>query len=95
MELILYNYRGLPTVHDDIGSIEDIIRIEIEVVTGDEVATVVYDDYSIKYFDSAHDRIADYYHGSYEIYNFQTGLNLLESWKDRTSDTYDSLSEYR
>lgn len=74
----------------DIGNIEDIVKIVIEVLTGDEVATVLYRNYNIKKFDSSYKRMADYYDYEYIVYDAINGINLLndEIFLNR-EDTYD------
>lgn len=74
----------------DIGNIEDIVKIVIEVLTGDEVATVLYRDYNIKKFDSSYERMTDYYDYEYIVYDAINGINLLndEIFLNR-EDTYD------
>lgn len=74
----------------DIGNIEDIVKIVIEVLTGDEVATVLYRNYNIKKFDSSYKRMTDYYDYEYIVYDAINGINLLndEIFLNR-EDTYD------
>lgn len=74
----------------DIGNIEDIVKIVIEVLTGDEVATVLYRNYNIKKFDSSYERMTDYYDYEYIVYDAINGINLLndEIFLNR-EDTYD------
>ena len=74
----------------DIGNIEDIVKIVIEVLTGDEVATVLYRNYNIKKFDSSCDRLTDYHDYRYIVYDAINGINLLndEIFLNR-EDTYD------
>lgn len=61
----------------DIGDLKDIAVMRIDVVTGDEILTVIYTDYSVKKFDSSNDRLANFADNDYEIYNIVTGVNLL------------------
>lgn len=74
----------------EIGDLKDIAVIEIKVVSGDEIAQVVYKDYTIEESDSSNIRFIDYYDGSYTVYNVKTGVNLLEDpkFKDRKT-SYD------
>lgn len=74
----------------DIGNVEDIVKIVIEVLTGDEVATVLYRNYDIKKFDSSYERTADYYDYKYIVYDAINGVNHLndEIFLNR-KDTYD------
>ena len=61
----------------DIGNIEDIASIFIEVITGDEIANVLYKDCTIKVFDSSCTRIHDFYDYKYLLYDVNTRINLL------------------
>ena len=69
MILKLIDYKRDVTEHD-IGDLKDIAVITIEVITGDEIANVVYKDYTTRRFASSHDRMNDYYDGKYEIYRY-------------------------
>lgn len=91
MILKLMNYKGDFTEHD-IGDLKDIAVITIEVITGDEIANVVYKDYTIRRFDSSHDRINDYYDGEYQIFRYDEEDNLInkEEFKNRGS-SYDFM----
>lgn len=85
MKLELLNYMS-KKMEVEIGELNDIARIDIEVVTGDEIARVIYKDYSTDEFDSdTSGRMADYPDGGYTIYNITDGTNLLddEKWKNR------------
>lgn len=74
----------------DIGNIEDIVLIVIRVLSGDEVATVLYRNYTIKTFDSSYERMADYHDYEYIVYDAINGINLLNDdiFLNR-EDTYD------
>ena len=91
MELKLLNYRGEEKIVD-IGDINDIAIIDIKVVTGDEIARVIYKDYTIEEFDSCYTRTADYSDGEYRIYDFGNEKNLIDNprFMGRT-DSYDYL----
>ena len=89
MMLNLLDYRGLVNEFE-IGDLEAIKLIYIEVISGDEVANVVYKDGTEKQFDSGENRRIDYLDGSYEIYNSNGNCNVIEKevFKNR-SDSYD------
>lgn len=74
----------------DIGDRDDIAMISIKVVTGDEIATVIYKNYTIAEFDSGVNRMQDFYDGEYVIYRFDEDNNLIDSdkFKNRTT-SYD------
>ena len=61
----------------DIGNIEDIVSIIIEVITGDEIATVLYKNYTTKVFDSSRTRIDDYFDYKYTLYDVINGVDHL------------------
>ena len=61
----------------DIGNIEDIVSIIIEVITGDEIATVLYKNYTTKVFDSSCTRIGDYFNYKYLLYDVINGVDHL------------------
>lgn len=77
MTIKLLDWRG-DKVEVDVGNIENIGAMRIEVITGDEILRVLYKDFTIDEFDSSYSRVRDYYDGEYEIYNATTGRNLLE-----------------
>ena len=77
MTIKLLDWRG-DKVEVDVGNIENIGAMRIEVITGDEILRVLYKDFTIDEFDSSYSRVQDYYDGEYEIYNATTGRNLLE-----------------
>ena len=92
----LLNYAG-NAVEVDVGDIETIGAMRIRIVTGDEILTVVYKDYTTKEFDSCNDRLNNWRDGKYDIYNAATGLNLFndEAFMKRKSSywLYDVVEE--
>ncbi len=95
MILKLMDYRGKIIEHD-IGEKDSIARIDIEILSGDEVATVLYKDYSIANFDSSHTRITGYCDGGYALYDYRKENNLIDNdkWKNRsTTYWYDDYDE--
>lgn len=74
----------------DVGDLEKIGRMWIEVVTGDEILHVVYKDYMEDEFESNYDRTRDCPDGNFEIYNSITGNNVLNDKKflERTNYSY-------
>ena len=78
MILRLVNYAHESSMHE-IGDLDSIAVIRIEVLTGDELAHVIYKDYSERVFDSdTHGRMQDFYDGEYEIYRFDSKRNLID-----------------
>lgn len=58
--LILVDYKD-NRKEFDIPNFEEVLSIVIEVISGDEVANVLYKNGDIKTFDSSDDRIIDYF----------------------------------
>lgn len=90
MTIKLLNYRGVP-VEVDIGDFNNVARMTMDVITGDEVLSVVYKDYDVKIFDSSYGndrRTMDDYEDEYEVYYFgNPEPNILdnEEFINRTS----------
>lgn len=87
-ELILLDY-DCNECHTgvDLENLDDILRIDIEVISGDEIARILYKNGDIKKFDSSRCRIIDYDDGEYCIY--QAGVkNDIDNWIKR-EDSYD------
>ena len=80
MLLKLLDYRD-EAVEFDIGELSDIAVITIKVITGDEIAKVVYKDYTTEEFDSGTNRLRDYYDENYEIYRYDSENNLIDDPK--------------
>ena len=76
MTIELMDYQN-KKVTFDIGNIEDIASIFIEVITGDEIATVLYKNYTIKVFDSSCTRIGNYFDYKYTLYDVINGVDHL------------------
>lgn len=87
MTIKLLNYRGVP-VEVDIGDFNNVARMNMEVVSGDEVLKVMYKNYDVKIFDSSDDRTINFHDDEYEVYRFDnSGSNILDNEKfmNRTS----------
>lgn len=87
MTIKLLNYRGVP-VEVDIGDFNNVARMTMDVVSGDEVLNVVYKNYNVKIFDSSDDRTMNFHDDKYEVYYFDNpGHNILDNEKfmNRTS----------
>lgn len=74
----------------EIGKIEDIARITIKVFTGDEIAVVIYKDYTVQMFDAGENRIEGYLDYVYDIYHFEDPESLIFDQKfiDRKSSNW-------
>ena len=77
MTIELMNYQN-KKVTFDIGNIEDIKAIKIEVKSGDEIAYIMYNDERLWVrFDSSLGRKHRHYEFSYPVYDELFGINLL------------------
>lgn len=76
MTIKLLDYQGKETMVD-VGELDTIGSMEIDVVTGDEILTVVYKDFTRRRFDSSRDRRVNFNDGGYEIYNVNESNNAL------------------
>ena len=65
----------------DIGDLSHIACIDLEVVSGDEIATVLYQDGRTTVFDTSPNRIIDFNDGGYTIYKPSENINLLDDKK--------------
>jgi len=72
----------------DIGELDSIVKIEIIILSGDEIALVRYKDHTLKLFDSSDSRVIDYYDSEYTVYDIADGPNIIDAWKQRKS-SYD------
>ena len=77
MFITIMDYRDDKTTVD-VGNLEDIARMTIEVKTGDEILHVIYKNYRTRSFDSSRCRMADFYDGDFDIYDVGVGLNILD-----------------
>lgn len=89
MKFRLIDWAGRNT-EVDVGNFEEIAAMRIMVISGDEVLLVIYKDYTTERFDSSSDRIGHCLDNEYEIYNIESGLNLLENedFMNRTDSYY-------
>lgn len=87
-KLRLLNYQGVEKIFE-IGEVDTIAVINIEVITGDEHAVIIYKDYTIREF-AADYATEDYHDYSYQLYRYDKDNNLIDddSWKNRTG-SYD------
>ena len=71
-----------------IDNFEDVVRLSINVVTGDEILNVLYKDYSEEEHDSNDYRMSDLHDDSYCIYDTTKDIDYIENWNKRES-SYD------
>jgi hypothetical protein len=67
---------------------DDVVRISIEVITGDHVATFCFSNGLCETVDSCFDRLHDYHDGKVVIYDKDEGIDLLDQY-DKIEETYD------
>ena len=80
----------------EVGSLDSISSMEIEIWSGDEILNVLYKDGSIKVFDSDRTRIVDFFDDKYELYVWDDPDNSLlndEKWLNRKT-SYDHSRQY-
>lgn len=77
-----------------IDNFENVVRLEIEVISGDEILYVLYKDYTSKKYDSANNRVENYLDAFYCIYDITKNIDYLDKWKKRTS-SYDIRLEVK
>ena len=71
-----------------INKFEDVVKLNIKVVTGDEILCILYKDYTEKEIDSSDCRITDYFDDYYTIYDITKNINKIEEWSKR-KNSYD------
>lgn len=81
MKLELIDFEGNKTEFDLYEDLDKISSIMLLVITGDEIAEVIYENGMVDEYDSSNCRTGDYYDGSYLIYHKSSGINLLEDPK--------------
>lgn len=89
MKIKILDYRDRPS-EVDVGELNDIERMTMEVGSGDEILNVVYKDGTTKRFDSSNDRTRYFYDGWYDVYDKERGNNIMEKpeWLNRTHYSY-------
>ena len=79
-----------------INNFENVIKITISVVSGDEIMNVLYKDYTEENFDSCYMlgnyRIMGFNDGEYCIYDKTKNRDEIKKWNKRKT-SYDSLWE--
>ena len=76
----------------ELDNFEDIIRITVEVITGDEILHILRKDYSDEHYECSDCRLCDFNDGSYVIYDTIQNIDVIEQWSKRTS-SYDTPIE--
>lgn len=83
----IMDYRGKKS-KVEIDNFENVIKLEIEVLSGDEILYVLYEDYTSEKYDSSYNRSMNYLDAFYCIYDITKNIDYLDKWKKRTS-SYD------
>ena len=92
--LELMNYRNERLNTDiDLDRLDEISDIHIFVISGDEIATVFYNDKTTVTIDSddlteRNPRINDCYDGCYILYSAKMGINRLDEFERRESSDW-------
>lgn len=77
-----------------IDNFEDVVRMNIEVVTGDEILYVLKKDYSQEEYDSGKCRLIDLNDDEYTIYDTINNINFIDAWNKR-KNSYDKKWWYK
>lgn len=71
-----------------IDDFENVVKLNIKVVAGDEILQIIRKDYSEESYDSCDFRLRDFLDNCYTIYDITKNIDYLKKWKKRT-DSYD------
>lgn len=76
--------------------LDDVKRIEIKVVSGDEIVTIKKQNGDTDIYDLAGAyRIRDYFDYSYVVFDRDLGINIMdESWFSNRCDSYAVINNY-
>lgn len=90
IEIMDYNDNKAPV---KIKNFENVVRLTIEVVSGDEILHILYKDYTQEEYDSCHMlnnfRMMNFHDDTYIIYDITKNINYIDSWSKRqTSYNY-------
>ena len=89
--IIIRDYADNPTTVT-IKDFETVVKIYIEIITGDEILHVIRKDLEEEVYDSSNSRIMDFADGRYNIYWPDKGLNLLDNPKwFECEDSYERM----
>lgn len=89
--ITIMNYQA-KKVPVKIKNFEEVVKLTIEVISGDEILKVLYKDYNIEEYDSCYlldnCRIMDFQDDLYTIYDITENINYIDSWSKR-KNSYD------
>ena len=85
----ILDYSGKRT-EIEIDNFETVGAIDLTVVSGDEILTVIRKDFTVEKYDSSNDRTTDYFDGEYRIYKEGEEQNMIDDkeWQNRKT-SYD------
>ena len=98
MKIKIMNYAG-QIAEIQLKDFENVVKMKVEIFTGDEILYVLFKDYTEKVYDSAvllnNPRIMNFHDGGYIVYDKTKNINYLDKWNKRTStiDIEDLLEE--
>lgn len=72
----------------DIDDFENVVRMSIEIISGDEILHILRKDYSEESYDSCSERIMNFSDDYYTIYDITKNINYIDDWNKRSS-SYD------
>ncbi len=73
---------------------ENVVRLSIEVISGDEILKILRKDYSEEEYDSCDCRIFDFSDDYYTIYDITKNIDFIKQWnKRKNSYNYDLKKE--
>lgn len=86
-KLYLYDYTGAQVEFLSMSDLPNIRKIDIDVLSGDEVATVYYKDGTENEIDSSNTRCIDFFDYSYVLYSVEDNINRIAEFMCR-NDSY-------
>ena len=94
-ELVLMTFNGIKTA---VNIDKPVKSIEITIMSGDEVASVIYEDGTQDIYDSAtmcgNYRIVDYFDDEYTLYSVPDGIDLIDKFDKRKATYWNYYSTY-
>lgn len=89
LEIMDYNDEKIKT-KINLDKLDEILLIIIEVVSGDELISVIYQNGEYERFNSNYRRIMNFYEGGYILYSKKEKINRIEEFLKR-KDSYELL----
>lgn len=96
IEIMNYENKKVPI---ELNDFDNVVKLQIEVITGDEILHVLYKDYSSKIFDSScllnNPRIMGFADDLYTIYDITKNINYIDNWNKRKNSYIYKLKEVK